>query len=308
MHTRKHKSSLTTITHLVSITTLIILNICTARAHAATTKEAPHIRIAILPCADIVKTYTKYQPLKIYLQQYLHQKIEILVPSSFQEFKRIIITGEAEFAFQAPHAYITLANQYEKTNLLKSLTPQGASEHHGVIVTRKDSGIKSIADLSGKNFLFGHLYSTTKWVAAKSLLKEKGIDLNNNLKNYAHGNSCESIAMNVYLRQYDAGAICDYAFDEITENTNAKDDEIPPDGLIVIGSTWEIPTWVFATRKGVNQQTSTMVTDTLLGLNKQKPAHAKILKELDVGGFTEAQDSDYESLRKVLNTSGSTQQ
>lgn len=304
MQNWEHKTSFTSGARLLGLA-LVLLTTLVSQTNAGETERTSTIRIAILPCNDIVKTFTKYQPLQTYLQQHLHRKIELLVPSSLQEFKRIIQFNETEFTFQAPHTYLKLENQYEKENLLKSLTPEGNSMHHGVIITRKDSGIKNITDLRGKNFLFGHLYSTTKWLAAKSLLERNGINPEKDLKDYSHGDCCESIAMNIYLGQNDAGVMCDYSFNEMAANTSPKDDEIPPDGLVVIGTTWEIPTWVFAARKGTNQETVAQVTNALLNLSQQRPEYSEILQKLGLGGFTRAKDSDYDSLRKNLNTPGS---
>ncbi len=302
MPIRKHKPSSAINRYIFSLT--LLFTVFAFPWNATATETTPPIRIAIMPCTDIVKTFTQFQPLRTYLQQQTHRQIEIVVPNTFQEFKRTILKGEAEFTFQPPHAYLLMANQYDPQNILSALTPNGESMHRGVIVAAKDSGIKKVSDLRGKKVLFGHLFSTAKWLAAKSLLEANGLDLKKDLKDYAHGGSCESIAMNVYLGQVDAGAMCDYSFDEITENSSPREDELPPEALVVIGSTWEIPTWVFAAHQDTDKEISRQVTNALLKLDRRNPEHREIMEEMELGGFIRNKDSNYDSLRKHLTTAG----
>ncbi|MDH5299425.1 MAG: phosphate/phosphite/phosphonate ABC transporter substrate-binding protein, partial [Desulfobulbaceae bacterium] len=128
---------------------------------AAATGPEP-LRIAILPCSEVTQTFNKFQPLAAYLAKALSRPVVILVPRSFGEFERAVQKGETEFAFQSPHTYLRLADHYDRQNLLKALTPRGTTSHHGVVVTRRDSGINRVADLRGKKLIFGHPFSTDK--------------------------------------------------------------------------------------------------------------------------------------------------
>lgn len=301
MLNRKQKPSFSSGTRLFTLAVTLCLVFAFKLNASSAAEPVPPIRIAILPCTDIVKTFTQAQPLRAYLQKHLHRPIEILVPNTFQQFKRTIQLGEADFAFQAPHTYLLLANQYDPNNILLALTPTGESSHSGVIVALRDSGIKTITDLRGKKILFGHLFSTAKWLAPKTLLESEGIDLQKDLQDYAHGGSCESIAMNVYLGLVDAGAMCDYSFAELTENKTPRDDEVPPEALTVIATTWSIPTWVFTARKGIDEKTVSQTIAALLELDRQRLQHQGILKEMELGGFIRAKGSDFDSLRKRLS-------
>ena len=303
MQPRKQKTSLSLGLRLLCLTLLLLASVASTGS-AGSTEPVAKIRIAILPCTDIVKIFARAQPLRAYLEQQTHRQIEIVVPNSLQEFKRTIQLGEADFAFQAPHAYLMLASLYDAGNLIKALTPEGASMHRGVIVTRRDSNIKKIEDLRGKRVLFGHRFSTAKWLAPKSLLESKGINLQKELKSYSHGDSCESIALSVYLGQSDAGAMCDYSFADLTENNTPTTDEVPPDALVAIGTTWEIPTWVFAARQGFDRETVTHITNALLKLDRRRPEYREILQGLELGGFVRANDHDFDALRNHLAETG----
>ncbi|MDH3393814.1 MAG: hypothetical protein OEL66_07380, partial [Desulfobulbaceae bacterium] len=77
MPSRKHKPSSPLLARLFAFTITFGILFSLQSNAGATGNDTP-IRIAILPCTDIVKTYTQAQPLRVYLQKILHRQIEIL--------------------------------------------------------------------------------------------------------------------------------------------------------------------------------------------------------------------------------------
>jgi len=259
------------------------------------------IRITILPCTEVIKTFTIFQPLTSYLKKKLNREIHLRIPESKEEFSRIVRQGETEFAYQSPQAYLALADQYDRQHLLTALTPTGSPTHHGVFVVRQGSDITKLTDLRDRAVLFGHNFSAAKWMAATALLKGNGINIDRDLSRYTHGGSCESIALHVYLGQSDAGVICDYSLKEMQEATATRDDQIPPNGLVAIAATAELPNWVFAPLPGVDPKTVAAVSAALRNLDKNLPEHRQILEKFEAGGFVTAHDHDYDGLRRQLS-------
>lgn len=262
------------------------------------------IRIAVLPCRDVVRTFENFQPLTDYLKQTIGRDISILVPKDFVEFERVIIDGKVDFAFQLPHSYVRLCHLYNENSLLRGVTSEGEIFHRGVIVARKDSGIRKIEDLKGKVILFGPKLSTSRWVAVRLLLEEKGIDIDRDLKGYSHGQCCESVALNVYLKAVDAGAMCDYAFHGLVEEKEMEKEGMDPEQLITIGKTRPIPTWILAARKDLDIGTVTEVNSALLKLDKKDPWHKRVLEGVELGGFLKARNEDYNVIRDLITQEG----
>ena len=264
--------------------------------------EQEAIRIGITPCTDILKTFKIFQPLSLYLQDKLNRPVQLIIPKDFYEFETLAKNNKIDFAYQAPHTYIRLAKLYNKNNLLKSLTPKGDTTHHGVVIVRKDSAIKTLADLKGKVIMFGSKLSTAKSMATKELLKNNNIDINKDLKNYIYGGSCESIALNIFLKSVDAGAICDYSFEEINDPEDTTEAEIPANQMRIIAETIEIPTWIFTALQKTDSQVVTEVFNALGELNGENEQQEHILEAAEIGGFVPANDSDYEQIRQMAET------
>lgn len=257
-----------------------------------------NIIIAVLPCSDVEMTFKKFHPLITYLEQQTGLDIEIMVPRDYAEFEWAIKNGDIDFALQDPHTYLRLAKSYKKDSLIRSLTREGETSQRGAIIVRKGRSINNVEDLRGKTVMFGPKLSMTKWIAAKEIFKDNGIDIDKDLRAYSNGGCCEDIAFNVYLKAVDAGVVCDHFFEEHSEDRNELG--MDPKQLIVIGRTKAVPTRVFTARKELSNSIVNRINQALLDLDKKNPEHAKILYPAELGGFQKAKDKDYDGIRNLI--------
>ena len=260
--------------------------------------EKKHITIAILPCYDIVMSFKKFHPLIKYLEQQTGFDIKMAVQTDFSEFELAIRNGDIDFALQDPHTYVRLASLYDKDALISALTPEGGISLRGAIIARRDSGIKEVGDLRAKTVMFGPKHSLAKWTAAKILFEENDINIDEDLRAYRNGGSCEDIAFNVYLKAVDAGVVCNHFVKEHTEDQNELG--IDMNQIIVIGKTDFVPTRVFAARKTISSDIVTKLIDALLGIDNTNSAHANMLIGAELGGFQRANDEDYDDIRDLI--------
>ena len=180
------------------------------------------ITIAIIPCSDIIMTFKKFKPLATYLEAKTGLTIKLLVPNDYSEFESALKNNEIDFVFLDPHTYVQLDSYFKKDAIITSLTREGATDQYGVVIVSKDSTIKSIGDLKGKTVMFGSKLSSSRWLAARLLFEENGINIDKDLKSYSNGGCCEDIAFNVFLKAADAGVVCDHFLEE----HSAKQDEL----------------------------------------------------------------------------------
>ena len=256
------------------------------------------IRMDILPCSDVVMSFKKFHPLISYLKQQTGFDIETAVPKDFAEMEWALKNGDIDFALQDPHTYVSLAKSYNRGSLLRTLTKDGKTSQYGLIIARKGSGINHVRDLRGKTVMFGPKLSSTKWIAAKEMFKENGINIDKDLKAYSNGGCCEDIAFNVYLKAVDAGVVCDHFLEEHSDKQ--KELGINVKQLIVIGRTGPVPTKIFAARRELNTGIVAKINQMLLNLDRNLPAHAEILHSAELGGFQKARDKDYDGIRTVV--------
>ena len=261
------------------------------------------VRVAVLPCTNIEITFRKFYPLLTYVQKETGLSVRLVVPSSLEEFEGSLRSGQVDFALQDPHTYAALSQWFNRAELLKSLTLEGRTTQSGVVIVRRDSGIGRLADLRGKTVMFGPKTSTPKWMAARLLFVNGGIDIDKDLKAYRNGGCCEDIAFSVYMKSVDAGVICEHFLTEHDEKQ--KDLGVDAGKLTVIARTAPIPTRVFAARQGTPPEVAAQLNRALLKLDPGNPEHAKILLRGEIGGFRPGSDADYAALRKSTGAASS---
>ena len=256
------------------------------------------ITIAMFPCTDVVMSLKKFHSLVTYLKQETGFDIEFIVPKDFAEFERTIKNKDIEFVFLDPQIYVMSADLYDKNTLISALTGNGLTSHSGVVIARKGGGINKLEDLKGKVVMFGPKLSTARWVAAKVLFEESGINIDKDLKAYSNGGCCEDVAFNIYLKAVDAGVVCDHFLREHSKKQQALG--VDTKQIVAVCRTGSVPMRVFAARQEVSDDIVTRVNQALLRLDKNKHAHAKILHRAELGGFQRSKDGDYDGIRMLM--------
>lgn len=257
------------------------------------------ITLAVLPCTDIVSTFTKFHPLVTHLTQKTGLAIRLIILEDLTKFETSMNNGEIDFALQDPHTFLKLSNLFDQDSLIRALNLEGGTTQSGVVIVRKDRGIHQLADLKGKTVMFGPKFSSVKWLAAKFLFEENGINIEKYLKAYSNGGCCEDIAFSVYLKAVDAGVVCSHFADE--HEDKQKSLGIDSSQIIVIGKTKTVPMKIFGARKGVNKDIIHKIKQALLNLDRKNPHDDEILSPAELGGFHEYFDGDFAIIRNMMN-------
>ncbi len=273
--------------------------LCLAACLAAGSRPAfgqdEKLVVAVLPCTDAVATLKKFSPLVAYLEQETATALKLVVPSSHAELARALKHEDVDFALQDPHTYVALADLFDRDSLLSALAADGADTQRGAVIARKDSGIRTLGDLRGRRVMFGDELSAAKWLAARALFKQHGMDVDRDLGSYSRGGCCEDIAFSVLLKAVDAGIVCDHFLEGHPEEQEELG--VDAEALFVVARTDPVPARVFAARRGLAKDVADAVTRALLNLDLQNPPHAKILRRAELGGFKKAADTDYDGMR-----------
>jgi len=286
------------IKRLCSGTVMGVFLVCCLVVGTYADEAKKHVTIAVFPCTDPVLAFKRFDPLVTYLEQETGLDIKLVVPTDPTEFERALKNGDIHFVFQNARTYVRLAGLYDGGALLRALTRKGTATQSGVVIVKKGSGMNKVADLRDKIVLFGPRHSTARWVAAKLLFEESGLNIDKDLKAYSNGQSCECMAFSVQFRGVDAAVVCDHFFEEHCEKYQQLG--VDPEQLIVIGRTKLVPTRVFAPRRDVDRNIVDKINQALLRLDKKIPVHDEILQDSELGGFQKSKDEDYDNTRMQL--------
>jgi phosphonate transport system substrate-binding protein len=224
--------------------------------------------------------------------------VKLIVPNDLEELTNSLDGGGIDFALQDPHTYVQLSRFFNKSEILQTLNPEGGSTQSGVVVVRSDSGLNGLQDLKNKTVLFGPKTSNAKWIAARILFENAGIQIDRDLQSYRFGGCCEDIAFSVSVKSVDAGVICDHFMADHEEKQ--KDLGVDKARLKIIARTDPFPTRIFAASIRTSPDMVEKMKQALLRLDRKNPEHAKILLRGEMGGFKPVLDHEYDSIRKAM--------
>jgi len=164
--------------------------------------QGPAYRLAVHPLHNPERLFAAYQPLVDHLNRRLpdlHFSLE--ASRDYQAY-------EAKFRERGPE--LLLPNPWQTLEAMKTgyrvIAMAGdAGDFRGILLVRRDSGIRTPADLHGKVVAYPAPTALAACIMPQYYLHRHGVDVNRQIKNRYVG-SQESAIMNVYLRQAAAGA------------------------------------------------------------------------------------------------------
>ena len=194
-------------------------------------------------------------------------------------------TGQTQIAYLTPVAYIEARRKYGVIPLAAP-TADGRPHFALVIGVKAGSGISSPDGLKGKRFAFGDEKALLQRAAVESMgLKSSDFSAFAYLKHY------DNIAKAVLAGDFDGGILKDSIADEFKSK-----------GLVVVGSTAPLPSYIFAVHPGMTVAVRNQLRDALLALNKSTPERAATLEAFDKAcdGFVVVDDEAYDPVRKLI--------
>lgn len=247
------------------------------------------IRFGVVPLESPAIMFKKFSPLTEYLSRRLGRPVDLRIAVDFEGAIKDIGQNITQLCYMTPSTYIEANKRYGVKVFAKALR-DGKPYHHSVIITRNDSDLRSIEDLKGRTFAFGDMRSTSSHIIPRAMLKQAGIDLSD-LKYYNYLGHHDDVIKAVLKGEYEAGGVM--------ESTAYK---FKDKGIRFLKFSDEIPEFNICYNPSLSEGDLSIIRTALITLKDSDPEGATILKSIDESytGFTEAKDSDYESIRTEM--------
>ena len=244
------------------------------------------------------------RPLVEILREELAMEIEPFVATDYTGIVEALRAEKLDLAFLAPASYVLAKEEADIKVLLKS-ERKGIPSYYAAIITRADSGIRTLDDLRGKSFAFGDSLSTTGHVFPRKMLKERGIDPVRDFKQILYSGGHDATVLAVLNHKVDAGAT--YANSPDGEDTAwmrylKTPEEIKQ--IRAIAFSEPIPADNLVIRVRLDERVANKIVEIFLRLSND-PAGKKMFRDLyQIDGFVPASDRDYDSVREAFKIAG----
>src|SRR6059058_1222264 len=225
------------------------------------TIPAQDLKFGFTPVLSEPEMRAEFEPLMNYLSDSIGQKVTLHIAKDYGDLRTQMENGSVDIGSFSPFAYVDAARG-GKIRIIAQSIIEGSATYRGIIVTRKDRGLKSIADLKGKRFAFVDPKSASGYVYPRAMLIEKGINPETFFKETIFAGSHDKVIAAVLEGRVDAGAIYDGAIGV------AQRSGVSTENLITLATSDPIPHDAIAVRIGLNGSTVKRIQTALINLDK----------------------------------------
>jgi phosphate/phosphite/phosphonate ABC transporter binding protein len=214
-------------------------------------------------------------------------RVRTMIVKDYDALSDGIKEGIIDAAWFSPFAYVTA---HDKIGLNPIATPivKGKVSYNGYIVTRSDTGIKSLADLKGCKFAYVDEGSASGYLYARYSLKKEGLNPDHLFSESGFVGSHDSVIKAVLSGEYDAGATYNEAM-EIAEKEGVR-----VSALRILSQTPDIPKDAIALNPNISKDLSDQIKAAFVAYKTPAAINSP------VEGFTESDDFRYNVIREVM--------
>ena len=267
-------------------------------AFAGRPAAARDLKFGFTPVLGQTDERAEFEPLTSYLSDVIGQKVVLYVAKNYGDLRTQMEAGEVDIGSFSPFAYVD-AVRGGKIRIIAQSVIDGSATYRGIIVARKDGGLKSLADLQGKRFAFVDPKSASGYVYPRAMLVEKGINPDSFFQETLFAGDHMKVIAAVLDGRVDAGATYDNALGI------AKASGMPSDNLVIIASTDPIPHDAIAMRIGLDEALAKKIQTALVNLDKTEAGRRVIASsKKKLSGHVIAEDSTFNVVRRTAKIAG----
>ncbi len=249
------------------------------------------VKIGILAKRSAEITLKKYFATAEYLTNEIKGYRFEIVPLSFEELNVSVANNKIDFLLTNTAYYVELEYLYGVSRIatLKNISNDNTvvSSFGGVILTGKNSKIKTLQDLEGKSFAAVNINSFGGWIMAQKELLNHDITMDD-FSDFSFLDSHDSVVLAVANGKVDAGTVRTDTLERminekvIDKNSFQILSEKNYAGFPFVVSTDLYPEWPFAKLSLTPQE---LADDVLIALLKM-PSSSQAAKDSHINGWT----------------------
>jgi len=255
--------------------------------------------IGLIPEQNIFHQIERYDPLADYLSRKSGIRIRLKILPRYgniiQNFRESALDG----AFFGSFTYALAHETLRVSVIARPVAPDNSSTYHGLIFVRKDSGIRTLADMKGKRFAFVDRATTAGFLLPLEYFHNGGV------KNYRayfretyFAGTHEDAIRDVLDGKAEAGAAKNTVFYRL-----AKQDPRILEELTILKRSPDVPENGLALKTALGSAVRQKIGEALLAMH-ENPEGAEVLKRFGAVRFIPTSDRDYDPVYRYAREVG----
>lgn len=248
------------------------------------------LRVALLPDENASTIIKANQGLQDYLEEKLEKEVELVVTTDYSSMIEAMRRGRLELAYFGPLSYVLAKEKSPELIPFAAQVKNGSPTYHSIFIGNAEAGIEKPEDVKGKTMAYGDQASTSSHLIPKSLLIDRGIEAGEDYDEQFLG-SHDAVALAVQNGNAEVGGMSQPIYNALVEKGT-----IDPEKVEVLEVSPPFPNYPWTMQGYLDPELQEKIRNAFYSLDDPE-----ILGKLKAEGFAEAQDPDYDKVRKLTS-------
>jgi phosphonate transport system substrate-binding protein len=266
---------------------------------AAASAAAEDLTIGLIPEQNVFLQMARYRPIGAYIERRTGLEIRFTILPRYGNILDSFSSENLDGAFWGSFTGALAIRKLGIEPLARPLWLDGTSTYHGHVFVRKDSGIRTVADMEAKVIAFVERATTAGYVYPMAYLKKHGVeDLDAYFAEYYFAGSHDATIAAVLEGKADVGC----AKNTIFELVAAKNPEVESQ-LLMLATSPNVPSNGLGLRGDLDPAVRGSLRDALLTMEGDELGRTA-LREFGAIRFISTTKNDYASVFEIAEAAG----
>jgi phosphonate transport system substrate-binding protein len=278
-----------------------LANVCAALIAASTLSVgvlAQTFKVTTIPEEAATEQVRKFGPITKYLESKLGMKVEFIPVNDYPAAVEALVNKNVDMVWFGGFTHVQ-ANVRSGGKIIPIAQREEDTKFQSVFITKTDSGIKSLADLKGKQVSFGSASSTSGHLMPRSFLLAANIDPDKDFKRVAYSGAHDATIASVVSGKVDAAAL-----DITVWNKFVKENKVDTKDVNVFYTTPGYFNYNWSVHADMPIALREKVTKALLDINPNDAVGKEILELNRATRYLPTKEENYKGLEAAARSAG----
>jgi phosphonate transport system substrate-binding protein len=256
------------------------------------------LRVTTIPEEAATEQIRKFTPLANYLEQAVGMKVEFTPVNDYPAAVEALVNKKVDLVWLGGFTHVQ-ANLRSGGKIVPLAQREEDTKFQSVFIAKTDSGIKSLADMKGKQISFGSQSSTSGHLMPRSFLLAANINPEKDFRRIAYSGAHDATIASVVSGKVDAAAL-----DITVWRKFVNENRVDTKAVDVFYTTPGYFNYNWSVHADMPKALQDRVKAALLALNPANPAHAEILRLNRATRYIETKPENYKGLETAARSAG----
>ncbi|NIC43292.1 putative selenate ABC transporter substrate-binding protein [Aquabacterium sp. A08] len=255
-------------------------------------------RVTTIPEEAATEQVRKFTPLASYLEKALGLKVEFTPVNDYPAAVEALVNKKVDLVWFGGFTHVQ-ANLRSGGKIVPLAQREEDTKFQSVFIAKTDSGIKTLADMKGKQVSFGSQSSTSGHLMPRSFLLAANLNPEQDFRRIAYSGAHDATIASVVSGKVDAAAL-----DITVWKKFVAENKVDTQAVNVFYTTPGYFNYNWSVHADMPKALQDKVKAALLALDPAKPDQAEILRLNRASRYIATQPENYKGLEAAARSAG----